>query len=152
MILYSIATENSAPQLFGKITGYNSPVVCNFLSPENMGNPDVVGGNGFDIGYDAGHTWGAGWDYPVLQQFGKYITVVPQNNKDDARNIWLLKDQMVMPAATYTRTAFTFNSWNTKPEGDGKKVVAGDAVAQGDVFYAQWDTIDYEIEYILYRG
>ena len=149
MVLYSIATENSAPQLFGKITGYNSPVVCNFLSPENMGNPDVVGGNGFDIGYDAGHTWGAGWDYPVLQQFGKYITVVPQNNKDDARNIWLLKDQMVMPAATYTRTAYTFNSWNTKPEGDGKKVVAGDAVAQGDVFYAQWDTIDYEIEYIL---
>lgn len=149
MCLYCIATEGSASQLFGKITGYNSPVQCAFLSAKDMGDPNAVGGHNFDIGYESGHTWGAGWNYPVLQQFGSFITLVPSNNKDDARMVWLLKDLMVMPSTDYTRDAYSFNSWNTKPAGDGKKVDFGDAVAQGDIFYGQWDTVDYNIEYVL---
>ncbi len=141
---FAAAGSSYAP--FGSYYGA-APVGCGFLSADELISTEKFKSSGWSIDFDAGYTWGMGWEYPVQQQFSEYITLVPLNDKDDARVVWLPKTEMKVPAASYTRDGYAFDSWNTGRDGSGTKYVAGNAVPANAVLYGQWNTVDYTITY-----
>ena len=148
-ISHCFAAEGSSNSLFGKYSG-SAPAQCYFFSAEQLIDPDSflnVYNSHWYIGFDAGYTWGIGWEYPILEQFSEYITLVPLNDKDDTRIVWLPRTEMTVPVSAYTRDGYTFDSWNTERDGSGTKYVAGDTVPANAVLYAQWNTVDYTITF-----
>ena len=145
------AASGSADNLFGNYNNIGGdPYSCAFLTAEQLIDPasfQNVYASRWNIGFEAGHVWGIGWEYPLPQQFSNYITLVPLNDKDDARIVWLPRTEMKVPSAAYTRDGYAFDSWNTERDGSGTKYVSGDTVPANTVLYGQWNTVDYTIIY-----
>jgi hypothetical protein len=146
-----IAAEGSCDNLFGKYTANGGdPVQCAFFTAEQLIDPasfENMYSSSWSISFEAGYTWGVGWEYPIQQQFANYITLVPANDKDDTRVVWLPRTEMKLPSAAYTRKGYSLNSWNTERDGSGTRYVAGDTVPANAVLYGQWDLVDYTITF-----
>ena len=155
-IAHCFANTGSAENLFGNYNSSGgSPSDCAFLSGEEFINPErfTSGWNSnWDIDFEAGHVWGIGWEYPRLQAFSEYITLVPSNFKDDARIVWLSKAEMALPLNTYTRDGYKFDSWNTEADGSGTAYADGATVPANAILYAQWTQVVYTIDYDLNGG
>ena len=144
-----IAAEGSCDVLFGKYTlNGGDPTECAFFTAEQLIDPDCFLNSGsWEISFEAGYTWGIGWEYPIQQQFSNYITLVPANDKDDTRVVWLPRTEMKLPSTTYKRNGYKFDSWNTERDGSGTRYVAGDTVPANAVLYGQWEIVDYTITF-----
>ena len=70
----------------------------------------------------------------------------------DAVTVTSDRTATVSGKANMTRKGYTFKAWNTKADGNGTEVKAGDKLESGTTLYAQWEANTYKVSFSANGG
>ena len=87
-------------------------------------------------------------DVTLYAQWDHYVTFNKNNGDADTITQNVADGAKVTSFQNPTRTGFTFNRWNTKPDGSGDDLDATHVFTSADgdpTYYAVWDPIEYTI-------